>query len=254
MVVVNCLCGERIDAPDITRVVAELRAHAQSAHPQWPLTDEKARSFLASRDVTGGWSGERTDEADVEIRSLTPDSAPDFLRFFDGDAFVDNPAWSSCYCYAHKFTGTQDEWDARGAAENRADQEACIRAGTTRGLLAYADGRPMAWCHAAPRNLLPGFDAGDETNSGDLARTGAIVCFVVSPAYRGQGVASRLLGAACAMLREQGCDTVQAFPVREGVPTTNARAYHGPLSMYLNAGFAILGERENFAQVEKTLG
>jgi hypothetical protein len=30
-----------------------------------------------------------------------PDTLPLFLRFFDGDAFADNPKWSSCYCQCY---------------------------------------------------------------------------------------------------------------------------------------------------------
>ena len=33
----------------------------------------------------------------VFIRPLGADTLPLFLRFFDGDAFADNPKWSSCY-------------------------------------------------------------------------------------------------------------------------------------------------------------
>ena len=34
----------------------------------------------------------------VEIRELTPELLADFLGFFEGEAFADNPGWASCYC------------------------------------------------------------------------------------------------------------------------------------------------------------
>jgi len=42
------------------------------------------------------------DLANLEPRELTPDRADDFLDYFDGDAFADNPEGASCYCcYFH---------------------------------------------------------------------------------------------------------------------------------------------------------
>lgn len=253
MPVINCLCGERIEAGDGPATVAALRVHADAAHRQWPITEEKARSFLATRGDNGVWSGERGAAGEVDVHPLTPDRAGDFLRFFDGDAFADNPVWASCYCYFYKFAGTGEAWQARGAAENRADQEASIRAGTTRGLLAYVDAKPVAWCHASPLALLRPLDNANSAGP-DRERTGAIVCFVVAPGYRRQGIAGRLLDAASDMLRAQGCDAVQAYPVREGVQTNDARAYHGPLSMYLAAGFEQVRDDGDYVLVRKRLG
>jgi uncharacterized protein YndB with AHSA1/START domain len=40
------------------------------------------------------------------IRPLTPDRIDDFLRFFDHDAFADNPYWAHCYCTHFSREGT----------------------------------------------------------------------------------------------------------------------------------------------------
>jgi hypothetical protein len=44
----------------------------------------------------------------IAIRELTPQDVDDYLRFFDCEAFADNPSWSYCYCafYDHKEWGS----------------------------------------------------------------------------------------------------------------------------------------------------
>lgn len=93
------------------------------------------------------------------IRELTPELIEDFLAFFDRDAFADNPDWSACYCYWYHFVGPDQEWDDRTGADNRAVMSDLIRRGQAQGLLAYVDGRPVGWCHAAPRPSIPNLKA-----------------------------------------------------------------------------------------------
>jgi hypothetical protein len=76
----------------------------------------------------------------VQIRALTPERLPDFLEFFDGTAFSDNPKWSSCYCQCFYEDHRVVKWSERTASENR--RAACERidAGLMQGYLAYSDG------------------------------------------------------------------------------------------------------------------
>lgn len=76
----------------------------------------------------------------ADIRALTPGLLTDWLAFFDGDAFADNPGWGACYCRCYLFGNRgMDAWDAACASpvENRAAMIERIRAGTVDGLLAY---------------------------------------------------------------------------------------------------------------------
>lgn len=110
----------------------------------------------------------------------------------------------------------------------------------------------MGWCHAAPRATLPGLDRVPEFRcEDDPARIGAIVCFVVAAPYRGQGLARRILDAACEGLHAQGFTVAEAYPAKR--ETSDARDYHGRLAMYFNAGFALHRESERFAIVRKAL-
>jgi GNAT superfamily N-acetyltransferase len=172
---------------------------------------------------------------DLEIRPLTPQRLADFLDFFDHRAFPDNPKWGSCYCHFPHADHARIVWKERTAPENRAATCEHIAAETMTGWLAYADGLAIGWCNAGPRRFIAGlFDAPEPLE----ARIGAISCFVVAPAHRGQRVATRLLAAACDGLRDQGFEWAEAYPRPEAAGA--ADNHHGPLAMYLAAGFETL--------------
>src|SRR3712207_716032 len=165
MTTVRCLCGEELTGADDEALFQTARRHVDTAHADLNLSDERVRDWLAAR-LRPAWDGTHvTLTAPPEVRPLTPERLADFLAYFDQDAFMDNPEWSSCYCFYYHFSGSSQEWNARAAAENRADKSALIERGEARGYLAYADGKPVGWCHAAPRPTLPGLDRSPELRS-----------------------------------------------------------------------------------------
>jgi ribosomal protein S18 acetylase RimI-like enzyme len=177
--------------------------------------------------------------ASLTIRRLTPDLREDFLRFFEGAAFADNPKWRSCYCQFLYVDHAKVTWSARSADENRACACERIAGGRMQGLLAYRDGAVVGWCNAAPRRLLDSFTNEPDPDADGL---GQITCFVVAREHRRSGVARALLDAACEMLREQGLWLAEANPSRNAA--TDAQNHFGPLSLYLAAGFSVVREGE----------
>ena len=175
----------------------------------------------------------------IEIRPLGADRRDDYLRFFDDRAFTDNPRWAGCYCYFPQHDPKTTDWQQRTAQANREAICTCIAAGTVRGWLAYRQGEVVGWCNAGPRRLYPML-AGDEALPPDDGVTGAILCFVVAPDARRQGVARALLQATCDGLRARGLRRVMAKPVRNAA--TPAANHTGPLELYLANGFAIVRE------------
>ncbi len=170
----------------------------------------------------------------VQVRALSPETLSDFLRFFDGTAFSDNPRWSSCYCQCFYEDHATVKWSERTASENRAFACERVQGQSMKGYLAYCEGTPVGWCNAAPRDLLRALD--DEPTP-DAEQVGAIICFLVEPSYRGRGVARQLLEAACEGLREQGLRIAEANPRTTSVSA--AENHFGPLSLYLSAGFKV---------------
>jgi GNAT superfamily N-acetyltransferase len=190
----------------------------------------------------------------IEVKRLSPEIADDFIAFFEGGAFNDNPHWASCYCYFNHFPYS-DHWSARKAEVNRAAKLELIRTGRAHGVLAYLGGHPIGWCHAAPRAELA---HGGYKDMPDSAQGGVTVCYVIDPKHRRQGVATLLLHEAVDMLRDMGMTFVEAHPLKE-LPTgdarlsAEARSYHGTLAMYLGAGFEKVREDGDFMTVRRTL-
>ena len=170
----------------------------------------------------------------VEVRALSPALQQDFLSFFEGEAFADNPKWSSCFCQFMYLDHSKVEWSARTRHENRS--AACERICSQRmqGYLAYRDGQVVGWCNAAPRTMLDAF--ADEPEAQE-DRIGQITCFVVAQPHRRSGVATALLHAACEGLKAQGFAIAEAIPLAQ--TQGDAETHYGPLAMYLAAGFSI---------------
>lgn len=80
---------------------------------------------------------------------------------------------------------------------------------------------------------------------------GSIACFIVAPPARGLGVAGHLLDAACSGFRVPGLRIAQAYPRVQA--QGDAANYHGPMSLYLNMGFAAYAEHEWVVVVRRDL-
>lgn len=154
------------------------------------------------------------------------------MAFFEGEAFADHPEWGFCFCQYLHVDHNVVQWSKRTADENRtaASDRICTR--RMQGYLAYVDCKPVAWCNAAPRNLMAAF--ADEPGPDD-AHTGQFGCFIVAKSHRRSGIASALLQAALDGFRQQGMHIAQAIPFANA--ETDGQHHFGPLSMYLAAGF-----------------
>jgi ribosomal protein S18 acetylase RimI-like enzyme len=183
--------------------------------------------------------------ADVLVRAVSPDQHDAVMHYFDLVAYADNPNWSKCYCMERLV----DDYDARTKEQNRASRSALISSAKANGLVAYRLGRVVGWCHAAPKSELLNVPRNPAPD------VGAIVCFVVAPDQRRQGVATQLLDAALEHLRNRGMSTAEAYPRLSEVDPARWvwSQYAGPLSMYLKAGFAIAETLADFYVVRRQL-
>jgi len=172
----------------------------------------------------------------ITLRPLSPELCGDYLAFFESAAFSDNPQWSTCYCFFNQAPHHCEAWDERTGVQNRAAIVELLERGELRGWLAYDGERVVGWCNANHRERYTTLDQYGSAE-GNL---GAVTCFLVSPEYRGRGVARRLLDAACEGLRAEGRDGVEGYP--RTVAESAAANYHGPLEMYLAAGFTPVRE------------
>jgi len=183
--------------------------------------------------------------SDITVRAISPDQHDAVLHYFDMVAYADNPRWSRCFCMERLV----ENYDSRTKEQNRAERSELIRSAKANGLVAYRLGRVVGWCHAAPKSELLNVEGEKDP------KVGAIVCFVVAPDQRRQGVATALLDAALEHLRKRGMTKAEAYPfLGEIDPARWAQSnYVGPLSMYVKAGFEVAEKQGDNAVVRMRL-
>lgn len=193
----------------------------------------------------------------IRIERLTPERRDDFLRFFDherGPAFADNSDWAKCYCHFYHVPRAI-EWKNLDGDANRMAMTARIEAAEMDGFLAYAGDEVVGWLNAQPRARLPHcmarmgiaaprVDAPPESSA-------VIVCFVIAPSWRRRGVARALVAGALASFAARGIRVVDAFPFNSGGSTAATDHYHGPASLFREAGFEVLTKHQNLTVMRK---
>ena len=188
----------------------------------------------------------------VKVKPLTPERLGDFFHFFDRVGFIDNPDWASCYCYYFHIVCNEAEWAKRSGEENREKSREGILSGKMAGYLAYLDESPVGWCNANDKRNYARLEADKNLASDPREKVGSIVCFIIGPQYRRRGIAKQLLEEACSGFEKKGYACAEAYP-RRGA-SSDAQHFHGPLSMYLQAGFKVHREFPEFLIVRKGFG
>lgn len=106
------------------------------------------------------------------------------------------------------------------------------------GVLAYLDGRPVGWCGLGPHGeftrLLRSRTIPPPTDPAQWS----VVCFLVRPGFRRQGIAAGLLDGAVEYARRCRAPGLDGYPIDAGVRRVDTTfAYVGTVSMFERAGF-----------------
>lgn len=179
---------------------------------------------------------------DLEIVPLTPDRLPDLATLFGEGG---DPKW----CWCAFFRVRSIDFRTATAEGNRAVLERATvttaSQGRAPGLIAYRAGEPIGWVSLGPRDDYERLQNSRVLAPLDDRPVWSIVCFAVSAAARGRGVAKALLDGAIAYARERGAEALEAYPVvvdaGEGIHPDSA--FTGTLPMFERAGFSVVAER-----------
>ena len=168
----------------------------------------------------------------VDIYPATAARFPD-LRDVLGPRVPDAPA---CWCLAYRVSSAENH-ALRGADRANRLLQMCQRPDAP-GVIGYVDGVPAGWCSFGPRSDMGRLVRSRTIPSMDDLPVWSIVCFVVKPPHRRQGLSRSMLDAAVAYARERGVQTLEAYPVdRQGRRISATAAFVGTTDLFEAAGF-----------------
>jgi GNAT superfamily N-acetyltransferase len=163
----------------------------------------------------------------MQVKPVDKTSWKDFEALFKSKG-----APSYCWCMAWRMSSS--ELKNNDSASRKKFIHERVSDGIPIGLLAYANGEPVAWCSVAPRETFNKL-GGDE----QLERVWSITCFFVKRTFRDQGMVSFLIDAAKQYARQNGAKYLEAYPVDPDSPS------------YRHMGFKPSFEKANFSFVKK---
>ena len=153
------------------------------------------------------------------IKALSPDLNIAYLDFFDNRVFSDDSPMGPCYCNAAIMTSEDiDEMvnefgnDCKGTLRRYAVKQ--LAEEKIFGYLAFDGDIPVGWCNAGDMKRYPVSHHQAVPNfarKNALEKTLSIVCFAITPEYRGKGVATMLLERVISDAVLQGFAAVEGY-------------------------------------------
>ncbi|MDD3383866.1 MAG: GNAT family N-acetyltransferase [Bacilli bacterium] len=195
----------------------------------------------------------------LAIKPLTSDLISDYLDYFDNRAFSSTDKNGPCYCTCP--TQTSKEIDQM-VKEFSGDIKAIIRSYAIKmlnenkihGYLAYDNDIVVGWCNAGNMDnyvknryqFIPDF-----ARNRSIGKIMSVVCFSVSPQYRGSGVSTLLLEKVILDASKQGYEAVEGYThVKKGQYDMD---FKGPMKLYEKLGFIPSYEQDGILIMRKNL-
>jgi len=177
-------------------------------------------------------SAESASRQKVVVHPVTPERWRDLENLFG-----ERGAYSGCWCMWWRLR--RSEFNRQTGQERKRGMKSIVDSGEIPGLLAYADGEPVAWCSVASRERFGSLERSRTLKRVDEQPVWSVVCFFVAEPFRGQGLMVRLLRAAVDYAGSQGAKIVEGYPMEaDRLMPGGTKAYVGVASAFRRAGFA----------------
>jgi GNAT superfamily N-acetyltransferase len=169
-----------------------------------------------------------------KTRPVTPDRFEDFADVINRTRRVNH-----CWCLSHRLQIAEIEQLGDGDRE-QAMRRLCERDHPP-GVVTYRDGEPVGWCNIGPRTEITRLARSRLIRPVDELPVWSIVCVIVRPGHRRQGVTAPLIEGAVAYAASHGAPAVEAYPVDPSGRMDVTMAFVGTKSMFEQAGFRVIG-------------
>lgn len=177
------------------------------------------------------------------VKALDESTWPAFAALVERN----NGVWGGCWCMGFHPEGVGKH---KTPAQNRAEKEARVRAGTAHAALVFdggaAEGGPcVGWCQFGPTEELPRIKHAKAYTKGlELLPRWRITCFFVDRDHRRRGVAAAALRGAVSEIARLGGGVVESYPEVIGGRTKVSGSF-------LHNATAELFEREGFERTRQ---
>ena len=183
----------------------------------------------------------------LDIKPLTIELKDDYLFLFDTMVHKENPEWSKCYCNDYHFLGDVETCTREMSRAMIIDR---ITENELQGYLVFKDDAAIGWCNANNRSnyqrLLRDYDLIDDPTD----KVCSVVCFLIHPNYRRQGISQRLLEKIISDYSNSDYDYIESYP-RKG--EANSSNFKGPIELYRRNGFNIYKSYDTYHVMRKIL-
>lgn len=166
-------------------------------------------------------------------RPLTPETWADLEALF---ALPGGSIVRGCWCMYYRRSGKVSVSAAAGESHK---EQLCslVSSGVVPGLVGYLDGAPVGWISLGPRTSYEKLRLSRIMKPVDDQPVWSVVCTYVAKVCRGRGLQHALLEAGIDYAREQGVQTLEAYPVDKLERSHDDFMFFGSRSLYEAAGF-----------------
>ena len=176
-------------------------------------------------------------ELELEIHPVTPERWDDFEQLFGPRGAI-----GGCWCMWWRIK--RKDFEQQQGDGNHAAMRSIVDADKVPGILAYLNGKAVAWCSVAPREDFPVLDRSPILKRVDDQEVWSVVCFFMAKDYRQQGLAGRMLKAAVKYAAQNGARIVEGYPItpkKDQAP--DMYIFTGLESTFIKAGFEEVARR-----------
>jgi GNAT superfamily N-acetyltransferase len=145
-------------------------------------------------------------------------------------------ACGGCWCMWWRLK--RSEFEQQKGKKNKDPLKRMVKSGQVPGILAYSEGKPVAWCSVGPRETFPALERSRVLKRIDEKPVWSVVCLFIAKRFRKKGVSAAILKAAVGYAKKKSARIVEGYPIepKKG-KWPDAFVWTGVPSAYLKAGF-----------------
>jgi GNAT superfamily N-acetyltransferase len=179
----------------------------------------------------------RKSMTDLKFLPVTPRRWKDLVTLFG-----ERGACGGCWCMWWRLK--RSEFEKQKGDGNRRAMKKIVDSGEVPGMLAYAEGRPIAWCSVGPRESFPVLDRSRVLKRVDERPVWSVVCFFIDKHFRRKGISAEILKGAVDYAGKKGAKIIEGYPIDpESKQMAEAFAWVGLSSTFIEAGFKEVARR-----------